>query len=306
MQYIEIDSNDVFLNLATEEYVFHNFTDDSYLLFYTNDDSIVLGKYQNVYQEINVPAAETADIKVARRITGGGAVFHDSGNLNYSFIAKNEKANPLCYDDFLFPVINALNSMGIDAHKRNTCDIAIGDLKISGSAQSVHGERVLHHGTLLFDANMENLHHFLKVTNAVIESKAVASVPSQVTNIREHLKNSCMTIEDFKATLLTHIFPSGVSIRELTNEDMQQIYRLRDEKYNTWEWNWGKSPRFKFQKEDVTLFIEHGIITHCSIPNISSAISDALVGQRYGYQNLIRILSPFYDTDTKTIVNQLF
>ena len=188
MQYIEIDSNDVFLNLATEEYVFHNFTDDSYLLFYTNDDSIVLGKYQNVYQEINVPAAETADIKVARRITGGGAVFHDSGNLNYSFIAKNEKANPLCYDDFLFPVINALNFMGIDAHKRNTCDIAIGDLKISGSAQSVHGERVLHHGTLLFDSDLSVVAGALNPDPTKFQSKSVKSVRSRVGNIRSFFK----------------------------------------------------------------------------------------------------------------------
>ncbi len=306
MKYIELNSDDIFLNLATEEYVFHHFTDDSYLLLYKNDNAIVLGKYQNIYQEINVPAAEISGIKVARRITGGGTVFHDSGNLNYSFIAENEKARPLCYDDFLFPVIDALRAMGIDAQKRNACDIAIGDLKISGNAQSVRGNRVLHHGTLLFDADMEKLHRLLKVTDAVIESKAVASVPSPVTNIRKHLKDTSMTMTDFQSALLSHIFPSGISYRKLTEEDMQQIRHLRDEKYHTWEWNWGKSPRFTIHRDNMELSIEHGIITHCHVPAISSEATDALLGQRYGYQNLLRILSPIYGKDTETIVNQLF
>ena len=306
MQYIEMNSNDIFLNLAIEEYVFHHFTDDSYLLLYKNDNAIVLGKYQNIYQEINVPAAETAGIKIARRISGGGTVFHDHGNLNYSFIAENKKANPLCYDDFLFPVIDALHSMGIDAKKQNACDIVIGDLKISGNAQSVRGNRVLHHGTLLFDSDMENLHRLLKVTDAVIESKAVASNPSPVTNIRKHVKDPSMTIEDFQAALLSHIFPSGISCRTLTEEDMQQIHHLRDTKYNTWEWNWGKSPRFTLRRNDMELSVDHGIITRCFIPAISSIAADALLGQRYGYQNLLSILLPFYPNDAETIVTQLF
>lgn len=99
MQYIELNSDDIFLNLATEEYVFHHFTDDSYLLLYKNEDAIVLGKYQNIYQEINVPAAESSGVKIARRMTGGGTVFHDSGNLNYSFIADNGRSRTLCYDN---------------------------------------------------------------------------------------------------------------------------------------------------------------------------------------------------------------
>ena len=105
MRYIELNSNDIFLNLATEEYVFQNYIDDSYLLLYKNDDSIVLGKYQNAYQEVNVPEAEELGTKIARRITGGGTVFHDKGNLNYSFITENTKTHLRCYDDFLFPVI---------------------------------------------------------------------------------------------------------------------------------------------------------------------------------------------------------
>lgn len=306
MRYIELNSNDIFLNLATEEYVFQNYTDDSYLLLYKNDDSIVLGKYQNAYQEVNVPEAEELGMKIARRITGGGTVFHDKGNLNYSFITENTKTHLRCYDDFLFPVIHALQAMGIDAHKRNTCDIAIGDLKISGSAQSVRGNRILHHGTLLFDADMDKLHRLLKVTDAVIESKAVASVPSHVTNIREHLKDPSMTIEEFQDALLAQIFPSGISFQSLSSEDMQEIYRLCDEKYGTWEWNWGKSPRFILRRDGVELSVEHGIIKKCHVSAMSSEIEASLVGQRYGYNNMLQILSAYFGEDTKSIVNQMF
>lgn len=306
MRYIEMNSEDIYLNLATEEYVFQHFTDDSYLLLYKNDNAIVLGKYQNVYQEINVPVAETQGIKIARRITGGGTVFHDRGNLNYSFITENTKTHLRCYDDFLFPVIRALQALGIDAHKRNACDIAIGDLKISGSAQSVRGNRVLHHGTLLFDADMDKLHRLLEITDAVIESKAVASVPSHVTNIREHLKDPSMTIEEFQDALLAQIFSSGISFQSLSSEDMQEINRLRDEKYGTWEWNWGKSPRFILRRDGVELAVEHGIITQCHVRSLSSEAEVALVGQRYGYNNMLQILSAYFGEDTKSIVDQMF
>lgn len=306
MQYIESNSKDVFLNLAMEEYVFKNFKDDSYLLLYKNDNAIVLGKYQNIYQEINVPEAEASGIKIARRISGGGTVFHDSGNLNYSFIADNEKNDLHCYDDFLSPIIKALQSMGVDARKRNVCDIAIGDLKISGNAQSIHENRILHHGTLLFDSDMEKLHRLLEVTDAIIESKAVPSVPSPVTNIREHLRDSSMTLDDFKSTLLSNIFPSGISRRKLTEDDMGQIEKLRDEKYNTWEWNWGKSPRFTLRRGDTILSVNHGIITSCHIPFASDEASGALLGKRYGYHNVLDILSPFFGDETKQIAKQLF
>lgn len=306
MQYIEMNGEDIFLNLATEEYVFEHFTDDSYLLLYKNDNSVVLGKYQNAYQEINVPEAENLGIKVARRISGGGTVFHDRGNLNYSFITENKKTYLRSYDEFLSPVIHALQAMGIHAHKRNACDIAIGDLKISGSAQSVRGNRVLHHGTLLFDADMEKLHRLLKVTDAVIESKAVASVPSHVTNIREHIKEPSMTIEEFQDVLLAQIFPSGISVRIFSEEDMREIHRLRDEKYRTWEWNWGKSPRFIFRRDDIELSVEHGIIKKCQIPCLPQEIEAALVGQRYGYHTMLQMLLDAYGEEAKEIVDKLF
>ena len=196
--------------------------------------------------------------------------------------------------------------MGIEAEKRNVCDIAIGDYKISGNAQCVCGNRVLHHGTLLFDTDMKKLHHLLTPTDAVLESKAVASVPSPVTNIREHLADSSMTMEEFQSALLSHIFPSGITRRELTGEDKKQILQLAEEKYCTWEWNCGKSPRFTLHRDNMNLSVEHGIITYCHIPFLSPEASKALSGQRYGYQNLLHVLSSFYGKDTESMVKKLF
>ncbi|MGN0483631.1 MAG: biotin/lipoate A/B protein ligase family protein [Lachnospiraceae bacterium] len=306
MQYIELDSRDVYLNLAAEDYIFHHFTDDSYLLFYRNDPSIVLGKYQNIYQEISVLSAAHTGIKIARRMTGGGTVFHDSGNLNYAFLAANESGNPICYDDFLFPVINALREMGINAQKRNTCDIAIGNLKISGNAQSVHGRRVLHHGTLLFDTDLNQLHQLLTPTNAQITSKAVRSVPSSVTNIRPHLMDPSITIEQFQNLLLHKLFPEGFFRRTLTKKDREEIQKLRNEKYATWDWNFGHSPRFTLRREGVFLSVDHGYITQCTCRDLPDSAANLLAGQRYDYHTLLQILSPVLGDQTETIVTQLF
>lgn len=306
MQYLEMNNHDVFENLATEEYIFHNLTEGSYLLLYQNDTSLVVGKYQNVYQEINVPAVEAAGIKVARRISGGGTVFHDIGNLNYAFITSTKTSGPPCYDDFLTPVIDALQSLGIDARKRNVCDIAIGDQKISGSAQTIHGNRVLHHGTLLFQADMEKLHDYLKVTDATIESKAVASVSSSVTNISSHLQENQMSIEEFKSALRNQLSRQNDTAYMLSDKDKQAIQKLRDEKYNTWEWNWGKSPKFTLRRDEVTLFVEHGIITECTASFLSKEANAALIGQRYGYQNLTKLLSPYLGDETKHWLTYLF
>lgn len=306
MQYLEMNQNDVFWNLATEEYVLNNLTDDSYFLLYQNDDSLVVGKYQNVYQEINIPAVETAGIKVARRISGGGTVFHDKGNLNYAFITSTATSGPPCYDDFLTPVIGSLQSLGIDARKRNVCDIAIGDKKISGSAQTIHGNRVLHHGTLLFHADMEKLHRFLKVTDATIESKAVTSVSSQVTNIFQHLQEIHMNMDEFKSALHNQFFQQNDTPYILSDEDYQAIKQLRDEKYNTWEWNWGKSPKFTLRRDNVTLSVNHGIITECTAPFLPKEAITALIGQRYGYQNLYQLLSHYLGDATEHWIPYLF
>ena len=155
-----MNTSDVYTNLAIEEYVFHHFTDDNYLLLWKNEGSIVIGKHQNVFEKVNIKAIESSSVKVARRNTGSGAVFHDKGNLNYSLITDYDSEIFSGYDEFLNPMIKALNHLGVPAHKRRSSDIAIEDKKISGSAQTVKNNRILHHGTLLFDADLSHFMSF--------------------------------------------------------------------------------------------------------------------------------------------------
>ena len=298
MKYIESISDDVYFNLALEEYIFNNLKDDTYFMLWKNDSSIVLGKHQNVFEEINIKAIEQNNIKVARRNTGGGTVFHDRGNLNYSVITEYDKNTLIDYNQFIIPVINALNSMGINAEKRRTSDIAIDGKKISGSAQSIKGNRALHHGTLLFDADLTMLHDLLKTTEGKIESKSVKSVRSVVTNIKNHLSDTAINIDEFQKLLIDTMFSDKVDKYEITQEQIETIKELVENKYSKWEWNFGNSPDFYFEKDSVILsntikvklHVKKGVITDCNIQgnNIPSDIlEENIIGSRYSYINIV-------------------
>lgn len=297
MKYIENDSNDIYFNLALEEYIFNNFKDDTYLLLWRNDNSIVLGKHQNIFEEVNLRATERMGINVARRSTGGGAVFHDKGNLNYSFISYHDSNPSIEYDKFLNPVISALKSLGVQAEKRRTCDIAIDGKKISGSAQTIKGGRILHHGTLLFDTDLSKLNEVLKAPEGEINSKAVKSVKSTVTNIKEYVANKVMTIDDFQNLLLKALFPEGVKEDILSKEQLQEIKELAENKYSKWQWNYGKSPKFSFQKESIIfgekvyikLYIDKGIIVSSEIIWDKLPVKDielAIIETPYSYKEI--------------------
>lgn len=296
MKYIESVSDDIYFNLALEEYVFRNLADDEYFMLWKNDDSIVLGKYQNVFEEINIKEAEKSGIKIARRNSGGGTVFHDRGNLNYSFIKNYDKNSFVDYDSFLTPVIDALNTMGIKAEKRRSCDIAIDGRKISGSAQSSKGGRVLHHGTLLFDADLSLLEIMLKPTEGKIESRSIKSFRSTVTNISEHLREG-ITLDEFKASLLNALFPEGIHHAFLSEEQLKEITELAQSKYSDWKWNFGNSPDFSYEKKssvlnmdiDVRLQVKKGMIYECNVRcEILQCIDieHSLTGARYSYSEI--------------------
>ena len=306
MKVIDGTSTDVYFNLAMEEYIFKNFMDTDYLILWKNHDSIVLGKHQNIFEEINLLAVEKSGIRVARRNTGGGTVFHDEQNLNYSFITSQEEGFSN-YDQFLTPMIGALNKMGIPAAKRRNSDIAIGEQKISGSAQTIKKGRVLHHGTLLFDSDLSLLKKLLKPTEGKITSKSVKSVRSDVTNIKEHMGDPSLTLNAFKERLLENLFPDGCEKVSLTAADIAAIGVLVAEKYSQWEWNYGSSPKFNFEKQSlvtdkdgqskkvvVNLEIIKGKIVGCQVKVDELAnveIQEVLIGVRYGYQEILKKLS---------------
>lgn len=268
MIYIQTDSNDPYFNQAFEEYVFeHSSLEEDILLLWINDPCLVCGRFQNIFQEVNVPEAIRQNIPVIRRNTGGGTVYHDRGNLNYTLIKSRKSDAPLDYDIFLEPVIEALREIGVPACKRNVCDIAIADRKISGSAQSVKSDRVLHHGTLLFDADLGNLHTLLTPVPGKMVSKAVRSVPSPVTNIKEHFTGQ----KQIDMGTFREMFREALMGRKglVSSPDPQTVYQaelLSREKYRTWEWNIGKGPKFTFYPEntDISLCVERGIVVQCN------------------------------------------
>lgn len=243
---------DPYFNLATEEYLLKNFEEDIFMLW-SSESSIVVGKHQNALAEINHRYVKENQIKVARRLSGGGTVFHDPGNLNFTFMRKVEKIEEVNYKTFLQPVKEALEKLGLEVSSSKRDDLILDGKKISGNAQHVYRKRVLHHGTLLFDSHLEKLKNALKVDLSRFEDKAVQSNRSVVTNIADHLPKPMTVTEfgDFMFDTIAKSFPD-YQFTELTDTDKAAIQILRDEKYCQWEWIYGYSPKYTYRNSIKT------------------------------------------------------
>lgn len=268
MLLIQQTSTNPYFNIASEEYLLKNFMDDIFIL-YCNEPSIIVGKHQNTLAEINLEYATKNALKVIRRLSGGGTVYHDLGNLNYSFIANGSEGNLVDFKKFTLPIINVLQKLGIDAKLGGKNDIRVGDKKISGNAEHIYKNRVLHHGTLLFSSNLDELNESIKFNPNTYSDKAVKSIRSEVANISEFLKEP-ITITEFADLIANHIkqaFPSSKSY-QLNINDINIINGLVDTKYSTWEWNFGYSPTYTLNKEiligenilGVMISVDKGII----------------------------------------------
>ncbi|KIL39526.1 lipoate--protein ligase [Gordoniibacillus kamchatkensis] len=238
--------HDPTVNLAIEEYALRHLPEEhDYLLFYINEPSIIIGKNQNTHEEINAEYVERNGIHVVRRLSGGGAVYHDLGNLNYSFITKDDGQSFHNYRKFTEPVTQALRRLGVEAELTGRNDIQVGERKISGNAQFATKGRMFTHGTLLFDSQIENVVSALNVDPQKIQSKGIKSIRSRVANIREFLERP-MTVEQFRTALLESIFgcpASEVPQVQLTEEHWEGIRLLSEQRYRSWDWNYGKSPK---------------------------------------------------------------
>jgi lipoate-protein ligase A len=241
---------DPHLNLALEEYVLrHRFPGEECLLFYINDPSIIVGRNQNTIEEIEPDLVRSRGIHVVRRISGGGAVYHDHGNLNFSFLAPYQFKRFNRYEHFTRPVIAVLRELGAPAELNGRNDILAGGRKISGNAQFASGDRMFSHGTLLFDSDLDVIPTVLTPKPGKIESKGHKSVRSRVANISEFLA-APLTMEEFRGRLLDGIFGSrrDLPLVELTDGDWDAVRALVAAKYGTWEWNIGKSPPCNVQR----------------------------------------------------------
>jgi lipoate-protein ligase A len=294
------------LNLALEEYCLRKLDpQQGYLLLYINGPAVILGRSQNAFREINLAFVRRKGIHVVRRISGGGAVYHDHGNLNFSFITKYQKTDILNFGKFTAPVIRALQKLGLPAELSERNDIVAFGRKISGNAQYYTQTSMVSHGTLLFDAEMENLEGALNGKEEKIESRGVQSVKSRVTNIAEHLERP-IDIDTFKKCLLHSILEAygGVREKKLTDKDWEDIHRLSEEKYRTWHWNYGKSPECRISRIarldtgriDVRIRIKEGIIKEIEIcgdffrSGDKKRLAAALTGRRYDVDEITRVL----------------
>lgn len=297
---INSENTDPFFNLASEEYLLKQTEEDVFLL-YRNIPTIVVGKHQNALAEINLPFVEKHSIRVARRISGGGTVFHDLGNLNFAFITSGREGELVNYRKFTLPIILAMGKMGlkVDLGKRN--ELLLGERKISGTASHVFKKRVLHHGTLLFSTDLDILSEALRLPSARFVDRAVQSIRSEVTNIRDHLHRD-MDVTRFQELILSEILSStlGSTRYAFSAGDRNAISDLCDLKFSTWEWNFGYSPKYQFRRNlsfrkgtvELQLQVEKGIIRSIAIAGDALSVSqvseleEMVVGSKHDLRSL--------------------
>lgn len=294
-------------NLALEEHILRSVEgDESYLLFYINAPSIIIGRHQNTIEEINTDVVRERGIQVVRRMSGGGAVYHDLGNLNFSFITPYARDRFNRYEEFTRPVVEVLRDLGVPAEVSGRNDIVADGRKISGNAQFVSRGRMFSHGTVLVDSDLDAVAAALNVKAGKIESKGHKSVRSRVANISEFLPEP-LTVYELRAAIIERIFGDAGDppMLELAESDRQAVQELVDGKYGTWEWNYGESPDFNIQRTrrfpvgeiDLRIQVDRGAITGLRIFGDFMSRADIgemearLKGVRYERETLARILA---------------
>ncbi len=301
MRYIISENTDAYFNLASEEYLLKH-TDEDIFYLWRNDNAIIVGTNQNTLSEINVEYVKEKEIKVVRRLTGGGAVYHDLGNINYTFI-ENSKKSFNDFRGFCEPITKALNELGVKAEFSGRNDMTIDGKKFSGTAQCKYKNRVMHHGTLLFSSKKSDISGALKPRDIKFTGKSVKSVASRITNISEHLE-SPMDVLEFRDRIMRSVAGGLDNITVFDAIEEEKIKKLREEKYSTWEWNYGQSPKFSMTKEgrftggtlEVTLDVQKGCIENIRIygdffgtGNIHE-LEEKLIGVKHQEQNVLDAL----------------
>lgn len=247
---LERSQTDPYFNIAAEEYILKN-TRGNLLMFWQSEPSVVVGKHQNTLKEVNLDFVNKYETPVIRRISGGGTVYHDRGNINYTLIMESERRESLIdFKKFTRPVIEFLKTLGIEAHFEGKNNLTIDGKKFSGNSAHVFRNRVIHHGTFLFDSDLDILKNIINPQTEGIQDKAIESIRATVTNVKPHLKEEIdfgTFFEEMKSFFMDY-FQIG-QMRLLTPEEIQAIETLANEKYKSWKWNFGYSPRYSFQQD---------------------------------------------------------
>lgn len=317
------DNYDASVNIALETYLVENrLVDEPILLFYINDPSIIIGRNQNTYEEVNQPYVDAKGIQVVRRMSGGGAVYHDRGNFSFCFI-KDDDGTFRDFQSFTKPVIEALHKMGAtEAELQGRNDLLIDGKKFSGNAMYAKNGRMTAHGTILFDAELDEVNNALKPRKEKIESKGIKSVRSRVTNIKPYVDDQykSLTTEEFRDKLLLEIFNvenrEDVPELELTDEIWEGVMQLRAERMGNWDWNYGRSPDFDYEAShkfpfgfvDFRFNVSHGHITDAKIFGDFFGLGDIsdveqrLIGVRFERQAVAETLD---DVDLKKYLGEI-
>ena len=304
--YLETGSTDPTYNLAFEEFVQANRREGNYLILWQNKNAVIIGSNQNTSEEINRDFVQQHNIQVVRRNTGGGAVYHDLGNLNYSFITDSGDLQNRSATLFTDPVVKALRGLGLDSEASGRNDILVSGCKVSGTAQHLMQGRILHHGTLLFDSNPEMIAGALNPDPTKFQSKSVKSVRSRVGNIRSFLPAD-MTLTSFWNYLKTVLTEGGLEPASLSPEELEQVKKLQETKYATWQWNYGKSPKSQIHNKcrhsggllDLHLSLENGKIRQLQILGDFLGLTpvepleEALIGCEYREDAIASVLEGF-------------
>jgi len=314
MIYIVSKSNKPDFNIAMEEYCFKQMKEqDKIFILWINEPSIIVGKHQNTIEEINTEYVKEHGIHVVRRISGGGAVYHDLNNLNYTIISNENKGVEFNFKTFSEPVIQTLAELGVKAEFSHRNDIIIDGKKICGNAQAYINGRIMHHGCLLFDTDLTVLSKALEAPKDKIKSNSIKSVKSPVDNILPHLQEK-ISVDEFANRILEQMKRKFPEMKEyyLSEIDLEIIEKNRKEKFDSWEWNYGYSPKFNISREkrfkagkvQVSADIENSAIqkikfygTFFGNNDDVSQVEEALTGVRYNKKDVREFLSniPFND-----------
>lgn len=309
---LNLKSTDPCFNLAVDEYLLRNSTGDFFILS-VNSPSVIIGKHQVAHREADTEYVTKYRIPVIRRISGGGTVFHDKGNLNFSFILRSTQGKQVDFRKYTLPVISFLESMGVNAKFEGKNDLKVKGLKISGNAEHIYREKVLHHGTLLFDADLGKLKRSIRKDTSGYSTRAVESNPSSVMNIKDII-SPAKDIEEFRTDMFSFfVEQKGNKITELTQTEISAIESLADTRYRTWEWNYAYGPEYQFKsivemsgtQFEWWFLVRGGIIMDCRTdgPDEVQAVGKRLIGSRHMPDDLLSI---FEESEINILAKSIF
>lgn len=304
-------TTDPAVNLAMEEHLLMQGPEDVFMVW-RNRPAVIVGRNQNALAQVNHGFVRKNGIQVVRRISGGGAVYHDLGNINFTFIRSQDNFASPGYETYLRPVMDILAALGAEVHLDGQSDIAAGGFKVSGNAQHVLKGRVLHHGTLIFDSDLDALHRALAVDGEIYCDKAVDSIHKKVTNLRPCFSRDMAPVP-FMEELATGIQARFRAVRTaLGLADLSLVQKLARKKYRSWQWNFARSPRYRFHRRvettrgpvSVRFRVKKGIIEKVDVradfldDQTRQSLNKAISGNRHRHDDLAGIFadnSPFCD-----------